>query len=129
MFELYIPLTFFYPSSWVEIITQSSFLDTVQDFLIKLGIKPRSNLLEIGIFHYIMSSSDLPKLWTEPTKNGHIFRKQSTNKIKFKKIIFKSWSPSLIFLTEKKFSKITLIFDADKWLWKYQFCNLWGSCS
>ena len=33
-----------------------------------------------------MSSSDLPKLWTEPTKIGHIFRKQSTLKIKdFKK--------------------------------------------
>ena len=37
-----------------------------------------------------MSSSDLPKLWTEPTKIGHIFRKQSTTlKIKvFKKISF-----------------------------------------
>ena len=29
-------------------------LDTVQDFLIKLGIKPRMHLLEINIFHYIM---------------------------------------------------------------------------
>ena len=28
-----------------------------------------------------MSSSDLPKLWTEPTKIGHIFRKQSTLKV------------------------------------------------
>ena len=36
-----------------------------------------------------MSSSDLPKLWTEPTKIGHIFRNQS-------------WSPGLIFFTEKK---------------------------
>ena len=29
-----------------------------------------------------MSSSDQPKLWTEPTKIGHIFRNQSTLKIK-----------------------------------------------
>ena len=27
-----------------------------------------------------MSLSDLPKLWTEPTKNGHIYGKQSTLK-------------------------------------------------
>ena len=29
-----------------------------------------------------MSSLDILKLWTEPTKIGHIFRKQSTLKIK-----------------------------------------------
>ena len=45
-----------------------------------------------------MSTSDLPKLWTEPTKIGHIFRKQST----LKNFIYKSWSPSQIFFTEKK---------------------------
>ena len=33
-----------------------------------------------------MSSSDLPKLWTEPTKIRHIFRKQSFQKISFIKI-------------------------------------------
>ena len=43
---------------------------------------------------------DLPKLSIEPTKIGHIFRKQSTLKIKV--FIYKSWSPSLIFFTEKK---------------------------
>ena len=33
-----------------------------------------------------MPLSDLPKLWTEPTKIGHIFRKQTTEKIEiFKK--------------------------------------------
>ena len=31
-----------------------------------------------------MSSSELPKLWTEPTKFGHIFRKDSTNFIHWK---------------------------------------------
>ena len=37
-----------------------------------------------------MTSWDLPKLWTELTKIGHIFRKQSTLKNKvFKKIINK----------------------------------------
>ena len=33
------------------------------------------------------------------------------------------------FLQKKKFRKIQLIFDAEKWLWKYKFCKLWGSCS
>ena len=45
-----------------------------------------------------MSSSDLPKLWTEPTKIGHIFRKQS---MYFKIIVFKkkykSWFESTNF--------------------------------
>ena len=78
----------------------------------------------------IMTSSDLPKLWTEQTKIGHIFRKRSTLKIKnFKNFIYKSWSPSQIYFIEKKFRKIRLIFDAEKWLWKYKFCKLWGGCS
>ena len=47
-----------------------------------------------------MSSSDLPKLCTVPTKIGHIFRKQRTLKIKvFKKF---NLSPSQIFFREKK---------------------------
>ena len=106
-------------------------LDTVQDFFIKLGIKPRMHLLEIGIFHYMMSLSDVPKSWKETSKIGYMFRKLSMYyKIKvFKKIISKSWSPSLIFITEKKIRKIPLNFDAEKWLWKYENCNIWGGCS
>ena len=38
-------------------------------------------------FHYIVSLSDLPKLWTEPTKIGRIFRKQSTLKIKIEEVV------------------------------------------
>ena len=38
----------------------------------------------------------LPKFWTEPTKIGHIFRKQS---------ISKSWLPSPIFFKEKKLER------------------------
>ena len=50
-----------------------------------------------------MSSSDLPKLWTEPTK---IFRNKVLKKSKFSKnFINKSWSPNQIFFTEKKFWK------------------------
>ena len=53
-----------------------------------------------------MSSSYLPKLWTELTKIGHIFRKQSTLNSNFSKnFIYKSWSPSQIFFTEKKNSE------------------------
>ena len=67
-----------------------------------------------------MSSPDLLKLWTEPTKIGHMFRKKSTLKV-----------DSLVEYSsqKKKFRKIPLIFDAEKWLWKYEFCNLWGGCS
>ena len=69
----------------------------------------------------------LSELWTEWTKNGHIFRKQSTLKIKFsKKIINKSWSPSQIFFKEEKVRNIWLIFDAEKWLWMYKH---WRGCS
>ena len=50
-----------------------------------------------------MSSSDLPKLWAEPTKIGHTFRKQSALKSNVSKIfINNSWSPSLIFFTESE---------------------------
>ena len=43
-----------------------------------------------------MSPSDLPKLWTEPTKIGHIFWKWRTSKINLSKKYFnKSQSPSL----------------------------------
>ena len=44
-----------------------------------------------------MSSSDLPKLWTEATKIGH------TNYFQNQNLIYKSWfSYSLIFPTKKK---------------------------
>ena len=33
-----------------------------------------------------MSLSDLSRLWTEPTKIGHIFKKQSFQKKSFKKV-------------------------------------------
>ena len=48
-------------SSLVSILNllQTYVLDTVTDFLIKLGIKPRMHLLEISIFLLL---SDLPKL-------------------------------------------------------------------
>ena len=39
-------------------------LDTIQKFLCQLGMKTEMHLLEIIIFHYIVSSSDLPKLRT-----------------------------------------------------------------
>ena len=67
-----------------------------------------------------MSSSDLPKLWTESTKIGHIFKKQSFQK----KIIYKSWSPSQIFCTEKKVQKDSVDFWCQKMPFKVQiFAN------
>ena len=50
-----------------------------------------------------MSPSDLPKLWTEPKKIGHISRIleiKVSDKSKFPKNIYnKSWSPGPIFFT------------------------------
>ena len=51
-------------------------LDTFQDFLIKLDIKPLIHLLEISIFSQNNVILRLTKkLWTELTKIGHIFSK------------------------------------------------------
>ena len=64
-------------------------LDTVQDFLIKLGIKPRMHLFEIGIFslHHVIVRPT--KIMNRADKTWALFRKQSTLKIKvFKKFHF-----------------------------------------
>ena len=50
------PLTIAAKNGHVKVV-----IDTVQDFLIKLGIKPRMHILEISIFYEIMTSSDLPE--------------------------------------------------------------------
>ena len=42
------PACLFHPARLLD--SGEYILDTVQDFLIKLGIKPRMHLLEIGIF-------------------------------------------------------------------------------
>jgi hypothetical protein len=52
-----------------------TFLDTVTDFLIKLGLKLHMHLSSgISIFSLITILSDLSKLLTEPTKIGHIIK-------------------------------------------------------
>jgi hypothetical protein len=62
--------------------------------------------------------------YEQSTKIGQIFRKQSTLKVKVLK------KKSLIkVLHRKEIRKIPLIFDAEKWLLKYKFGNLRGSCS
>ena len=59
-------------------------------------------------FHYIMSTSDLPKLRTELTKIRHIFRKYSKYYKKFSKVFNnKSWSKNF----HRK--KNLVIFDAE----------------
>ena len=72
-----------------------------------------------------MSSSDLPKLWTEPPNIGHIFSKESTLNIK----VFKKWSSNQIFFADFFFGKIRPILDTEKWLWNSEFWDLWQGCS
>ena len=67
-------------------------LETIQDFLVQVGHKHF-----FVIYICIFSSSDLPKLSTEPTKVWRIFRKCSMywkNQILKKKLNKKSWTVS-----------------------------------
>ena len=76
-----------------------------------------------------MSSSDLPKLWTGPSKIGHTFGNKVLWKSKFSKnFINISWSPNQIFFTDF-FEKIQPILDTKKWLWNSEFWDLWQGCS
>ena len=68
-----------------------------------------------------MSLSDIPKLWTEQTKIGHICQKISLNNI--------SWSPYQIVFTKVFFGKIQPILDTEKSLWTSEFWDLWQGCS
>ena len=43
-------------------LVQLSYVDTIQDFVCELGMKPHAHLANIKKDHIIMSSSDLPKL-------------------------------------------------------------------
>ena len=45
-----------------KLVNLASVLDTIQDFLCELGMKPRMQVLKkkSSFFHYTMSSSDLP---------------------------------------------------------------------
>ena len=48
----------------------ASILDTIQDFLCELDMKPCMQLWEIIIFHYTMPSSDVP--FVKPVHRWHL---------------------------------------------------------
>ena len=74
-----------------------------------------------------MSSSDLPKLWTEPQKLDTLLLNKVLKKSKFsKRFINVSWSPNQIFFTELLSWPIL---DTEKWLWNSEFWDLWQGCS
>ena len=85
-------------------LRQAYLLATVQDFLIKLGVKPHMHQWEISIF---FTSWNLRRLWTELTKIRHVFRKQNTLKIRVSKKFHSqklvSWSN--ILHRKKKFGR------------------------
>ena len=43
-----------------------------------------------------------------------------------KNSFYKSWAPKLISSNEIFFRNIQIIFDVEKWLWKWEVCNLAG---
>ena len=59
------------------VVLSTSQVESFQDFLIKLDMKPLKHLVEIRIFslNNVIALSDLSKLGKEPTKIGQIFRK------------------------------------------------------
>ena len=59
------------------VVLSTSQVESFQDFLIKLDMKPLMHLVEIRIFslNNVIALSDLSKLGTEPKKIGHIFKK------------------------------------------------------
>ena len=100
-------------------------LDTDQDFMIKLGIKPCMHLWEISILSLNIVIIRPTKIMNRATKVRHIFRKQSTLNFKnFKKFYFKELISLSNILHRKKIRKIRLIFDAEKWLESTNFANL-----
>ena len=67
-----------------------------------------------------MLSSDLPKLWTEPTKISHIFRKQLTLKIKKLKISFIKVDLIVKYSSQKKNQNYLVDFWCQKMTLKVQ---------
>ena len=62
-------------------------LETIQDFLIKLGINPRLHVLEISIFSLNNVIVRPTKIMDRADKNWAHFKKQNTLKINFFKKI------------------------------------------
>ena len=73
----------------------SARLDTIQDFLCELGMKPHIYQVKIMIFHNIFVIVRPTKIMQKAImdKIGHIFKSQS--------FVNKSWSPRPIFIKEK----------------------------
>ena len=100
----------------------ASRVDTVQDFLINLGIKPHLHLLEIGIFslyHVIIRPT---KIMNGADKNWAHFQKVKYILMYFENIFFskhlinKTWFSSLVFYLQRNIGKVLLIFNTKKLL-------------
>ena len=76
-----------------------SWVETVQDFLIKLDIKPPMHILEISNFSL---NNDLPKLWTTLSNISKFWVSKSFFSIK-------NWSNLSSFICEKNLIRGTLI--------------------
>ena len=108
------------------IIQRMGKVESFQDFLFKVDMKPCVHLLEICIY-------SLNNVIVRPTK---IMNRADKNWARFLKTMYfknQSFQKNLFhfqvdLFTEKKIRKIRLIFNAEKWLWKYTFCKLWGGC-
>ena len=82
-------------------------LESVQDFMCELGMKPCTHLVKISIFslnHVIVRPT---KIKNRANKNWeHFLKNKVFSKLNFSKTFFnKSWSPSPIFLKGKLFWK------------------------
>ena len=93
-------------------------IESVQDFLIKLDIKPLMHLLIISTFSLNNVIIRLTKIMNSADKNWVQFKKikylKNPNFQKHFLAKVKSWSPNQIFFTEIFFGKIQPILDTEK---------------
>ena len=100
---------------------QTYILNSVQDFLIKLDMKPFMHLVEIRFFFTKSCHCQTYQNYEQSRQKLGTFLR---NKVFKKKIIYKSWSPSQIFCTEKKVQKDSVDFWCQKLPFKVQiFAN------
>ena len=94
-------------------------------FFIMLGTKPRLAQITYASIvnkHFFTKWCHLPKLWTEPTKIGHIFRKYSTLKIGFQKN-----SHLKVVLLLSQILILIQKFSDDLWCWKRLWKSVFGN--
>ena len=104
----------FFKAFHSKVTVRKAKLDTVQNFLIKLGIKPRKHLWEISIFSLNNIIVRPAKIMNRADKNwAHCQKRKQFKNQSFQKISFIKVDLLVKYSLQKKIRKIRLIFDAE----------------